>query len=660
MATSPVSEILRHLRGVELLRELERQSDAELLAAFVRRREAAALDALVRRHGPMVWGVCRRVLDNHHDAEDAFQATFLVFVRKAASVRSPERFGNWLYGVAHQAARKARQAAAKRHARERQVAAMPEPNLVPEDRDLGPDVLLVLDEELSRLPDKYRAVIVLCQLEGKGRPEAARQLGLPEGTVGSRLARARVLLAKRPARRGLTVTAAALAAGLSRQAASASVPAAVLSKTLQGAALLAAGEAAAAGVIPTQVSPLTEGVLKAMLVTNLKTTVLAVLAAAGAVLVAGALTRHLLAAEKGPPRDGARPAHAAGAGPQDAPKDGNRAFRLAEGGGVHAAVLSPDGTTLVASTIVLPVAMKDVLAGQPDKVITKLQVLDAATGKSRRAIDLGGDQATSLAFTPDGRAVVVSTYMNRSKTQTVRLWDITTGKEVRRFAGEQGTSDQGQSILLYGIALSKDGRTLAVSSGGVDTKKGGDLPGEVRLWDVQTGKELARLKGHTKMAIRAAFARDGVTLASGSRDHTVRIWDAKARKEIRKLDHGEVVEGLAFSPDGKLVASIGHDGPNRLVVWDVTTGKQVRELPGGRCVAFSPDGTLLASGGDDKTVHLWDASTGKEVASFSGPTNSVAWAGFSRDGKTLVTGGPGDDTVRLWAVPRAGKEGTSR
>src|SRR5262245_28203325 len=195
MATSPMSEVIRHLRRAVLLREGAGLTDGQLLEDFLSRRDEAALAALVRRHGPMVWGVCRRVLPNYHDAEDAFQATFLVLVRKAASIVPRERVANWLYGVAPQTALKARATAARRKGRERQLTGMPEPAVAEPDhwRDLQP----LLDEALSRLPDKYRAVIVLCDLEGKSRTETARQLGCPEGTVAGRLARARAMLAKR-------------------------------------------------------------------------------------------------------------------------------------------------------------------------------------------------------------------------------------------------------------------------------------------------------------------------------------------------------------------------------------------------------------------------------------------------------------------------------
>jgi RNA polymerase sigma-70 factor (ECF subfamily) len=126
----------------------------------------------------MVWGVCRRVLTNHQDAEDAFQATFFVLARKAAAVVPKDMVANWLYGVAHQAALHAGRTAARRKARERQVTSMPEPALT--DNDPWPDLQPILDQELSRLPDKYRAVVVLCDLEGKGRKEAARPAVPPD------------------------------------------------------------------------------------------------------------------------------------------------------------------------------------------------------------------------------------------------------------------------------------------------------------------------------------------------------------------------------------------------------------------------------------------------------------------------------------------------
>jgi RNA polymerase sigma factor (sigma-70 family) len=289
MATSPMSEVIHHLRKAALRGEEVDLTDGQLLECFVSGREPAALEALVRRHAGMVWGVCRRLLAAPQDAEDAFQATFLVLVRKAASVKPRELVGNWLYGVAHQTARKARATAAKRRAQEKQVREMPEPEAAP--RDLWDELQPLLDQELSRLPARYRTAIVLCDLEGKTRQEAARQLGLPPGTVGSRLARARALLARRLARHGLGVSGAALAAVLSREAAAADAPAAVLSSTSKAVTLVATGQAAA-GVISARAAALTEGVLKTMLLTKLKIASVVLLAgvlgtAVGASLLAG-------------------------------------------------------------------------------------------------------------------------------------------------------------------------------------------------------------------------------------------------------------------------------------------------------------------------------------------------------------------------------------
>jgi RNA polymerase sigma factor (sigma-70 family) len=279
MATSELKRVIQTLRSATLHHDEAGLTDGQLLERYVRSREEAAFAALVRRHGPMVWGVCRRVLDRHHDAEDAFQATFLVLVRKAATVVS---VANWLFGVAHQTALKARATTARRRGREKQVTAMPEPEVAPQE--LWQELQPLLDQELSRLPDKYRTVIVQCDLQGKTLKEAARHLSIPLGTVASRLATARAMLAKRLARHGLAVSGAALAAVLGPKAASARVPLSVVSNTIQAATLFAAGQAAAPGVLSVKAVALTEGVLKTMLLTKLKiaTAVLLVVAALGA------------------------------------------------------------------------------------------------------------------------------------------------------------------------------------------------------------------------------------------------------------------------------------------------------------------------------------------------------------------------------------------
>jgi RNA polymerase sigma factor (sigma-70 family) len=267
MRTSPTDSLIDHLRRAVLLPDGVGLGDGELLERFIERHDEAAFAVLVNRHGPMVWGVCRRLL-HEHDAEDAFQATFLVLARKAASIRSKGMVGNWLYGVAHQTALQVRRTAARRRAKEVQVTKMPDIKAL----EPGPwaDIQPLLDEELTRLPEIYRAVIVLCDLEGRTRKKVASHLGVPEGTVAARMARARAMLAKRLTQRGVTLSGGALAAVLAQQAASAGVPKSVVVSTIKAVSLLAAGKAAATGVVSVKVAALTEGVMKAMLFNKLK------------------------------------------------------------------------------------------------------------------------------------------------------------------------------------------------------------------------------------------------------------------------------------------------------------------------------------------------------------------------------------------------------
>jgi RNA polymerase sigma factor (sigma-70 family) len=273
--------------------DADRKTDAQLLERFLRGREEEAFAALVRRHGPMVLGVCHRLLGHAQDAEDAFQATFLVLARKAASVVPPGMVGNWLYGVACRTARKAKAAVVRRRGRERQVGEMPEPAMTPVEAwaELRP----LLDRELERLPEKYRAPVVLCDLEGNTYREAALRLGWPEGTVSTRLTHARSLLARRLARCGLGLSGAALASALMCPAAVACVPGPLASSTAKAATLFAAG-GAGAGAVPAAVSTLAEGVLKTMLFAKVRIVLAVVLALA--VLGVGGLTYRTLADDK--------------------------------------------------------------------------------------------------------------------------------------------------------------------------------------------------------------------------------------------------------------------------------------------------------------------------------------------------------------------------
>jgi RNA polymerase sigma factor (sigma-70 family) len=230
MPTDQMSKVCQQLRKVAL-RDGAGLTDGQLLDCYVTCHEEAALAALVRRHGSMVWGVCFSILRNHHDAEDAFQASFLVLLRKAAFIIPREMVANWLYGVAHQTALKARGTIAKRKTREKQVMAMPEQALT--QPNVWHDLQPLLDAELVLLPDKYRIALVLCDLEGKTRKQVAWQLGCPEGTIAARVSRARAMLAKRLAKRGITLSCGTFAVSLWQNANSAYVPTSVLSSTIK-------------------------------------------------------------------------------------------------------------------------------------------------------------------------------------------------------------------------------------------------------------------------------------------------------------------------------------------------------------------------------------------------------------------------------------------
>jgi RNA polymerase sigma factor (sigma-70 family) len=268
MSIANVGQWLRELGSSVLARQAQLCSDRELLERFVAGSREAAFAALLQRHGPMVWRVCRNIAIRAQDAEDAFQATFLILVRKAASIRRPELLSSWLYGVACRVARRARASAARRQARETDgtamIAARTDPE--PERRDLEP----VVHEELERLADKYRAPVVLCYLQGCTSDEAARLLAWPVGTVKGRLRRAREILRGRLERRGLALSAVALAATLAPKAsASAAVPAALTQATTQAALAVAAG-APASGIVSAPIAALTRGELQAMLMVKCK------------------------------------------------------------------------------------------------------------------------------------------------------------------------------------------------------------------------------------------------------------------------------------------------------------------------------------------------------------------------------------------------------
>jgi RNA polymerase sigma factor (sigma-70 family) len=435
MATNQLSQVLEHLRGAALTGERER-SDGQLLETYVRSREEAAFAALVHRHGPMVWGVCRRVLHGHHDAEDAFQATFLVLVRKAPSVMPRDMIANWLYGVAHQTAKKARATVARRHGREKQVTAMPEPALAQQQLD---DLRGLLDQELCRLPDKYRAVVVLCDLEGKTRKQTAEHLRVPEGTVATRLARARTMLARRLARSGLAISGGALAAAVAEQLAEASMPASVASITIKAATRFAAGQAAATSV---HAVALAEGVLKTMLLTKLKITTGLVLAAA--VLSTGAATfAHRAFFDEPPARAKEKPAvtdkPAAAPAQNKEPEPAANARKRAEP--------IPDHVSGLVKAVDVPNSKLTVVHQGTESVFTVARDAD---------INIDGKQG-QLAALPAGASIHLRQFVDAQTTRSVLA-------EGRWFWGVVKAVDADSSTITYGDQAQDGaaGRTFTV------------------------------------------------------------------------------------------------------------------------------------------------------------------------------------------------------
>jgi RNA polymerase sigma factor (sigma-70 family) len=609
MAGGRLGKALEQLRRRVAARADRDATDAQLLDRFAAAGDRAALEALVRRYGPSVWGVVRRLLNNLPDAEDAFQATFLVLVRRAAALDRRPPLGGWLYGVACRVARRARSQAARRQARERReperyAAVGPD---CPADEATRRELRQVLDEELQRLPAQYREPLVLCYLQGKTNVQAARELGLPAGSMSRHLARARDLLRERLAGRGVTLSAGALAAALAAEAAGAAVPVRLAADTYRAALACWAGTAGPPAALAA-------GVLRVMLMDKLKYAVGALLLLAALGIGAGMLIHQALA-EKAR-QQAANPGPEAGPPGVEGPAPNRLPFasELAE-------APAPGPEKPVANDPALPE-----VPAWPDKDVQGDSLPPGARARmgTVRFYHEGG---IYLALSHDRKALA------SGGDGTVRVWDAATGRELGAFTG--GTR----------FALSPDGKQLLTSGGAQGESR------DLSLWDVAGARELRQLTGHQNGVYQIAFSPDGRRAASADRNGVVILWDVTAGRELRRTGgpqgHGYP---LVFTPDGQLLA-VGLPGENALKLWEVATGKERGRLPGGKYAAvFSPDGKTVAAGLQGTTIGLWDVATGRELRRFEGKGGSPQSLAFSPDGKALVSAQFTDRAVRVWDV----------
>jgi RNA polymerase sigma factor (sigma-70 family) len=360
MAHRPLPALLRCLRRLADAPGGGTLTDGQLLERFVTGRDEAAFELLVWRHGPMVLSVCQRLLPRAQDAEDAFQAAFFVLARKAHSINRREGVSGWLYRVAYRAALRARAGAARRARHERLGADLDKAE-APADvpwSDLRP----VLDEEINRLPEKYRLAVVLCYLEGKTNQEAAQHLGCPEGTVASRLARGRERLRTRLTRRGVTLSALALGAALSQKMVSAALAPALVKTTAQAALAFAVNKA-----VSVPAAALAEGVLRTMGLTKLRIAVAALLVLGAVGAGAGGLAYHTLAGE---------PAKAAGDPAAGRAAEGDDSRDLIKVPSRVDGVLVLVGTDIKEGEKVAPGRLVTVKVGDEEKKYRRLRVGD--------------------------------------------------------------------------------------------------------------------------------------------------------------------------------------------------------------------------------------------------------------------------------------------
>jgi RNA polymerase sigma factor (sigma-70 family) len=523
MASGQLRGEISQLRRVVGSRHGCTLTDSQLLERFVNRRDQASFEVLVWRHGTMVLSVCQRILRNTHEAEDAFQATFLVLARKAGSIGNGGALGSWLYKVAYRVALRARAGAARRRPWGHTTDDLPA--RAADDEAARSDLRRVLDEEIDRLPEKYRRPFVLCYLEGQTNEEAAEQLVCPKGTVLSRLARGRERLRSRLARRGLALSAAALVTGLVEGTASAAVPASLVRYTVEAAIPFAAGTAAA-GLVPAPVAALSEGVLRAMFLLRVKiaTAALLTLAIAGAGL--GLISQRTQAGTEWP--EGSPPV-----------VQGESAV-VVEGGEQDLA------TELVAGDVTAGLGVQNLVVGQDrvrgpglTEVRGTVKSVDAAAGKITIATGGGREQPAgemTYALAKDVEVAVGSAFSRGSVFKEGKLADLAAGTAVTlTLAADKSTVE---SVLA-------EEPTLRGILQGVDAAKG---------TLTVTLPERARDQAPQEKTI--PVAKDAEVVIDDGRGGRFSLKEA----QLADLGEGALVI-LCLSIDGKLVQSVLAEAP---------------------------------------------------------------------------------------------------
>jgi RNA polymerase sigma factor (sigma-70 family) len=628
MAAGQAGTVLKHVRKILAVYRDDQLSDRELLRRFAQEHNEAAFAAVVGRHGPMVLRVCQRVLQNWHDAEDAFQAAFLTLARLASARRWQESVGPWLHLVASRLAGRIR-ADAERPAR-LEMHALQRSSADPLAMVSGRELCAILDEEVSRLPGRHRVPLVLCCLEGLTRDEAARHCGWSLATLKRRLEQGRALLRQRLLRRGFSLPAVLAAVLGIETTARAAGPLALLRSATRIAVQAGSGTSLPAGLVSERVAALSEAVLNGLCVSKGKFLLTLGLTVALALCVAGAGAG--LAFQHAPPKSNAEQqpgepkAAAQAAGEPQAPGQpeaavGQRDAALPAGAilrltGGFTAALSPDGKTVASAT-------------HADGIV---HVWAVPSGKELRRYDGQEAVAWCLAFSPDGKTLALG-----GKGGDILLSEIATGKLLRRFAGQQ--------TEVFALVFSPDGKVLA--SKGLDPS--------IRLWDPATGRELRRLQLETGLLYAPAFSPDSKTVATtcfipGKErkdwQYTIRIWDVATGKELRRFaSQGESLESMTWSAEGRFVAASSWR-KKRVGVWEAKTGNELPPLaiPDSivTCLAFSPDGRFLAVAGGHHhdSISVLEVATHRERCRFRTAAPGRKDLAFTPDGRILVSGGP--------------------